>query len=176
MRGCFTRSKRSHLVHFTQNSSNKQTQSTHRKARLEPAIRDAQKLGQNIFTPWNSLLGYGFEPRLNSLAHVTAGPVMITGLSIKEMPALGKEVCKYKTRWTWRLKFGVGKPQRLDVIQTKLPFLLPTQEDKGRLGSQQKIKKTDNQKTKKQIKHGRGNCDGYTAEHKIFPINVYWWS
>ena len=140
MRGCFTRSKRSHLVHFTQNSSNKQTQSTHRKARLEPAIRDAQKLGQNIFTPWNSLLGYGFEPRLNSLAHVTAGSVMITGLSIKEMPALGKEVCKYKTRWTWRLKFGVGKPQRLDVIQTKLPFLLPTQEDKGRLGSQQKIK------------------------------------
>ena len=31
-----------------------------------------------------SLLGYGFEPRLNSLAHVTAGSVMIIGLSIKE--------------------------------------------------------------------------------------------
>ena len=47
-----------------------------------------------------SLLGYGFEPRLNSLAHVTAGSAMIIGLSIKEMLALGKEVCKYKTRWT----------------------------------------------------------------------------
>ena len=31
---------------------NKQTQSTHRKARLEPAIRDAQKLAQNVFPPW----------------------------------------------------------------------------------------------------------------------------
>ena len=30
-----------------------------------------------------SLLGYGFEPRLNSLAHVIAGSVMIIGLSIK---------------------------------------------------------------------------------------------
>ena len=29
------------------------TQSTHRKARLEPAIRDAQKLGQNVFPPWS---------------------------------------------------------------------------------------------------------------------------
>ena len=86
-----------------------------------------------------SLLGYGFEPRLNSLAHVTAGSGMIIGLSIKEMLALGKEVCKYKTRWTRRLKFGLGKPQSLDVIQTELPFLLPTQEDKRRLGSQQKI-------------------------------------
>ena len=43
--------KRSHLVHFTQNSSNKQTQSTHRKARLELAIRDARKLAQNVFPP-----------------------------------------------------------------------------------------------------------------------------
>ena len=47
-----------------------------------------------------SLLRYGFEPRLNSLAHVTAGSGMIIGLSIKEMLALGKEVRKYKTRWT----------------------------------------------------------------------------
>ena len=39
------------IVHFTQNPSNKQTQSTHRKARLEPAIRDAQKLAQNVFQP-----------------------------------------------------------------------------------------------------------------------------
>ena len=46
-------------MHFTQNSSNKQTQSTpgqhkstHRKARLEPAIRDAQKLAQDVFPPW----------------------------------------------------------------------------------------------------------------------------
>ena len=31
---------------------NKQTQSTHRKARLEPAIRDAQKLAQNVFPSW----------------------------------------------------------------------------------------------------------------------------
>ena len=40
-------------VHFTQNSSNKQfeRQSTHRKARLEPAIRDARKLAQNVFLP-----------------------------------------------------------------------------------------------------------------------------
>ena len=29
----------------------KQTQSTHRKARLEPAIKDAQKLAQNVFPP-----------------------------------------------------------------------------------------------------------------------------
>ena len=49
---CFTGSKRSLLVHFTQNSSNKQTQSIHRKARLEPAIRYAQKLAQNVFPPW----------------------------------------------------------------------------------------------------------------------------
>ena len=41
-------------MHFTQNSSNKQTQSTHRKARLEPAIRDAQKLAQNVFPHRNS--------------------------------------------------------------------------------------------------------------------------
>ena len=27
-------------------------QSTHRKARLEPAVRDAQKLAQNVFPPW----------------------------------------------------------------------------------------------------------------------------
>ena len=27
------------------------TRSTHRKARLEPAIRDAQKLAQNVFPP-----------------------------------------------------------------------------------------------------------------------------
>ena len=58
------------------------------------------------------------------------------------------------------------------MIQIELPFLLPTQEDKRRLGSQQKIKQTDKQKTKKQTKHGRDNCDGYTAGHKIFPINV----
>ena len=28
-----------------------QTESTHMKARLEPAIRDAQKLAQNVFRP-----------------------------------------------------------------------------------------------------------------------------
>ena len=28
------------------------TKSTHRKARLEPAVRDAQKLAQNVFPPW----------------------------------------------------------------------------------------------------------------------------
>ena len=44
-------------MHFTQNSSNKQTRgkntvNTDRKARLEPAIRDAQKLAQNVFPPW----------------------------------------------------------------------------------------------------------------------------
>ena len=31
------------------------TQSTHRRARLEPAIRDAQKLTQNIFSPCTSV-------------------------------------------------------------------------------------------------------------------------
>ena len=36
------------------NSSNKQTQSTHRNARHEPAIRDAQKLAQNVFPHRNS--------------------------------------------------------------------------------------------------------------------------
>ena len=36
------------------NSSNKQTQSTHRNTRLEPAIRDAQKLAQNVFPHRNS--------------------------------------------------------------------------------------------------------------------------
>ena len=36
------------------NSSNKQTQSTHRNACLEPAIRDAQKLAQNVFPHRNS--------------------------------------------------------------------------------------------------------------------------
>ena len=36
------------------NSSNKQTQSTHRNARLEPAIRDAQKLARNVFPHRNS--------------------------------------------------------------------------------------------------------------------------
>ena len=29
-----------------------QTESTHMKARLEPAITDAQKLAQNVFPPW----------------------------------------------------------------------------------------------------------------------------
>ena len=28
------------------------TRPTHKKARLEPAIRDAQKLAQNVFPPW----------------------------------------------------------------------------------------------------------------------------
>ena len=37
---------------LSQNSlSDKQTKSTHRKARLEPAIKDAQKLAQNVFPP-----------------------------------------------------------------------------------------------------------------------------
>ena len=40
-------------MHFTQSCTNKQTQSTHRKSRLEPAIRDAQKLAQNVFPPWS---------------------------------------------------------------------------------------------------------------------------
>ena len=34
-------------------ATNKQTQSAHRKARLEPAVRHAQKLAQNVFPPWN---------------------------------------------------------------------------------------------------------------------------
>ena len=39
----------------SQNSlSDKQTQSTPRKVRLEPATRDAQKLAQNVFSPWRS--------------------------------------------------------------------------------------------------------------------------
>ena len=32
-------------------------QSTHRKARREPAIRDAQKLAQDVFPPWTLTLG-----------------------------------------------------------------------------------------------------------------------
>ena len=48
----FTRSKRSHLVHF-KNKHSRHGQSTHRKARREPAIRDPQKLAQNVFPPWN---------------------------------------------------------------------------------------------------------------------------
>ena len=49
-----TRSKRSHLEHFTSNHS-QQAQSTRpviTKARLEPAIRNAQKLAQNVFPLW----------------------------------------------------------------------------------------------------------------------------
>ena len=62
----FSRSRRSYLVHFIQSQSelfsqnslsdkqtNSRTQSTHRKARLEPAIRDAQKVGQNVFSALN---------------------------------------------------------------------------------------------------------------------------
>ena len=33
-----------------------QTQSTNRKARIEPVIRDAQKLAQNVFPPWRPTL------------------------------------------------------------------------------------------------------------------------
>ena len=44
-------SKRSHLVYLT-NKHNQHGQSTHRKARLEPAIMDRQKLAQNVFPPW----------------------------------------------------------------------------------------------------------------------------
>ena len=73
-----------------------------------------------------SLLGYGFEPKLNNLAHVTAGSVMIIGLSIKEMLALGKEVCKYQNKMEMKIEVGAWETQRLDVTQTKLPFLLPT--------------------------------------------------
>ena len=52
------------IIHdFTQNSSNKQTQSTHRKSRLEPAIRDAQKLTQNVFPPWRPLGCQGVAAR-----------------------------------------------------------------------------------------------------------------
>ena len=59
----FTRSKRSHLVYFIQSlgvrtltERHKPTQSTDRKARPEPAIRDAQKLAQNVFPPWRPKL------------------------------------------------------------------------------------------------------------------------
>ena len=53
-------------MHFVQNSSNKQTESTHRKARLEPAIRDAQKLAQNVFPPWNIWRGIGSPSQVPS--------------------------------------------------------------------------------------------------------------
>ena len=44
-----------------------------------------------------SLLGYGFQPRLiNSLAHVTAGSVMIIGLSIKEFSHWEKKCANTK--------------------------------------------------------------------------------
>ena len=33
--------------------------SQHRKARLEPAIRDAQKVAQNVFPPWTTRVGVG---------------------------------------------------------------------------------------------------------------------
>ena len=48
-----TRSKRSHLMYLT-NKHSQHRQSTHRKACLEPAIRDMQKLAQNVFLPWKS--------------------------------------------------------------------------------------------------------------------------
>ena len=41
--------------------------STHRKARLEPAIRDAQKLAQNVFPPWRG-------DHVNSVPDLAASP------------------------------------------------------------------------------------------------------
>ena len=45
------RAVHSELQQQRQSATNKHTRSTHRKARLEPAIRDAQKLAQNVFPP-----------------------------------------------------------------------------------------------------------------------------
>ena len=38
-------------LELQQKTNTVNTSSTHRKARLEPAIRDAQKLAQNVFPP-----------------------------------------------------------------------------------------------------------------------------
>ena len=42
------------------------TQSTHRKVRLEPAIRDAQKLAHNVFPPWKTSPPWGPDSKSNS--------------------------------------------------------------------------------------------------------------
>ena len=63
----FSRSKRSHLVHFIQSQS--VTLCSHRKARHEPAIRDAQKPAQNVFPPWRGGRGEG----LFNLRHFSRG-------------------------------------------------------------------------------------------------------
>ena len=52
---CFIQSG-SELSQNDTNAVKARTQSTNRKSRLEPAIRDAQKLSQNIFPPWRPTL------------------------------------------------------------------------------------------------------------------------
>ena len=79
------------------------------------------------------LLGYSFEPRPNSRVLATAGSVMPIGLSINGCSHSKKK----KNSWQERTRLtSLRRPQRLDVIQAELPFLLLTQEDKRKLCSQ----------------------------------------
>ena len=78
------------------------------------------------------LLGYSFEHRPNSRVLATAGSVITIGLLINGCSHLKKE-------WVWRERTRLTilrRPQRFDVIQAELPFLLLTQEDKTKLYSQ----------------------------------------
>ena len=81
---------------------------------------------RSLLSVLGMLLGYSFEPRPNSCALASAGMVMTNGLSINGCLWQGK------TRLTVQT-FGLWQPQRLDVIQAEIPFLLLHQEDKRRL-------------------------------------------
>ena len=95
-----------------------QTQSTHRKARLEPAIRDAQKVAQNVFPPWTP------EPpvtaRVNPLVQTSS--VLTVKDNFVNLLLQGEEIFKFlpewvqlsqggqkrqKTKWWWRPQWKI---------------------------------------------------------------------
>ena len=124
----FTRSKRSHLVYFIQSQSelsqndtnirSQLTQSTNRKARLEPAIRDAQKRAQNVFPPLRLTLT---SSSLQSIARPFQkrfreafgnARILIFYLSIKAW----EEKCLTKSHLGWFfLVFGEGKVTKENI-------------------------------------------------------------
>ena len=95
------------------------------------------------------LLRCSFEPRPNSRVLATAGSVMTIGLSINGCSHSKKPVWRERTRLT-----SLRRPQRFDVIQAELPFLLLTQEDKRKLCSQSELGFTCDWRSRNEILFG----------------------
>ena len=70
------------------------------------------------------LLRYGFRPRRNNSALVTAGSVITIVFSINGCSHSKKPVWGENQDWVVQ-KFGLRRPQRVDTIQAEFPFSIP---------------------------------------------------